>query len=61
MGFLLTVLGVVLVLEGVPWFLSPRGTKKRLLKMLVIPDAALRLGGLAAMLGGLLMVWLGQR
>ena len=60
MEFLITVLGVVLVIEGIPWFLSPHGTKKLLLQMLVIPDSALRLAGLVAMLAGLLTVWLAR-
>lgn len=58
MEFLATLLGLILVIEGIPWFLSPRGTKKLLLQMLMVPDSALRVAGLAAMLGGLLTVWL---
>jgi len=58
MEFLATLLGSILVIEGIPWFLSPRGTKKLLLQMLMVPDSALRVAGLAAMLGGLLIVWL---
>ena len=37
MEFLLTVLGVVLILEGVPWFLSPATIKKIYAQMLVLP------------------------
>lgn len=58
MKFLATLLGLVLVIEGVPWFLSPRGVKSLLRQLAGIPDSWLRLGGLAAMLGGLLVVWL---
>jgi hypothetical protein len=52
----MTVLGVVLVIEGIPWFLSPDGYKKLLWQTLVLSDLQLRLAGLAAMLIGLLLV-----
>jgi uncharacterized protein YjeT (DUF2065 family) len=55
-AFLVTVLGVVLVIEGIPWFLYPDGYKKLLRQMLALPDLQLRLAGLAAMLIGLLLV-----
>jgi len=58
MEFLLTVLGVVLILEGVPWFLSPNTLKRVYAQMLVLPERHLRLIGLSAMLGGLLLVYL---
>ena len=56
MEFLLTVLGVVLVVEGVPWFLSPAGAKNLVRQVLLMPDRLLRLGGFGAMLLGLLLV-----
>lgn len=56
MGFLVAVLGVVLVIEGIPWFLSPAGVKKLLRQVLALPDRQLRLAGFAAMLLGLLLV-----
>lgn len=57
MGFLVAVLGVVLVVEGAPWFLSPAGVKMLLLKVLDLPDQVLRLTGFAAMFLGLLLVY----
>lgn len=56
MDFLLTVIGVVLVIEGIPWFLSPVGTKNLLRQILPLPSRLLRLAGFAAMLLGLLLV-----
>jgi hypothetical protein len=58
MEFLLTVLGVVLVVEGMPWFLSPRRMKGVLLGFITSSDRRLRLMGLMLMLGGLLLVYL---
>ncbi len=57
MKFFLSVIGVVLVLEGIPWFLSPQGFKRMLLQMLPLHDATLRLMGLGLMLSGLLVVF----
>ena len=55
---LIVVLGVVLIVEGMPWFLSPRGTKRMLSELSQLKDNALRLVGLAFMLVGLLLVFL---
>lgn len=59
MDFLATVLGVVLVIEGIPWFLSPPGVKSLLRQILPLPDRQLRLAGFAVMLLGLLLVRFG--
>jgi hypothetical protein len=55
---LLVVIGVVMIVEGVPWFLSPGGYKRLLLQVLPLNDGLLRLMGLALMLAGLLLVYL---
>ena len=60
MEFLITVLGVVLIVEGVPWFLSPGGYKRLLLQLLPVGDVLLRLLGLGMMFGGLLLVYLAK-
>ena len=57
MKFFLCVIGVVLVIEGIPWFLSPQGFKRMLLQMLPIPERLLRLMGLLLMLSGLATVY----
>lgn len=58
MDFLLVVIGVVMIVEGIPWFLSPGTYKRMLLRLLPVNDAGLRLLGLAFMLGGLMLVYL---
>ncbi len=55
---LLVVIGVVMIVEGVPWFLSPGGYKRLLLQVLPLNDGLLRLMGLVLMLAGLLLVYL---
>lgn len=54
---LVVVLGVVLIVEGIPWFLSPRGTKRMLRELLRMNDRSLRGIGLCFMLIGLLLVY----
>ena len=54
---LIVVLGVVLIVEGMPWFLSPRGTKRMLSELSRMGDNALRAVGLVFMLAGLLLVY----
>ena len=54
---LIVILGVVLIVEGLPWFLSPRGTKRMLSELSQLNDNALRVVGLIFMLAGLLLVY----
>lgn len=58
MDFLLVVIGVVMIVEGIPWFLSPDGYKRLFLQLLPLDNAMLRLLGLGLMLSGLLLVYL---
>lgn len=57
---LVVVLGVVLIVEGIPWFLSPRGSKRMLSDLFRMNDRLLRGIGLALMLFGLLLVYLAK-
>ena len=57
---LVIVLGVVLIVEGIPWFLSPHGTKRMLNELFQMEDRTLRLVGLGLMLAGLLLVYLAK-
>lgn len=58
MKFFLCVIGIVMVIEGIPWFLSPQGFKRMLLQMLAVPEQVLRIMGLVLMLSGLATVYL---
>jgi len=51
-------LALVLVLEGVMPFLSPRGYRETVRKLAEIPDRQLRLFGLASMLLGVAFLYL---
>ncbi len=58
MSDLWAALALVLVLEGVMPFLSPRGYRETVRKLAEIPDRQLRLFGLASMLLGVAFLYL---
>lgn len=57
---LVIILGVVLIVEGIPWFMSPRGTKRMLSELFQMNDRTLRSIGLGFMLAGLILVYLAK-
>ncbi|HOT49037.1 MAG: DUF2065 domain-containing protein [Syntrophaceae bacterium] len=59
MKFFLCVIGMVLVLEGLPYFAFPEKLKSLYLKMQEASDTNLRMIGFLAMVIGLLLVYLG--
>lgn len=61
MSELLTVIGLVLVLEGLPYFAFPDKFKAWLLKVVEMPEGQLRICGLVSMLIGLLLVFVARR
>jgi len=60
MKLLLMVVGLAFILEGIPWFLSPRRVCSLLREFARLPDGLLRGCGLLAMVLGLLLVWMGR-
>lgn len=61
MKYFLCVLGMVFILEGLPYFISPEKLKKYLIKITAVPDATLRFLGLASMIAGLILLYFGRR
>ena len=57
--FFLCVVGMVLVLEGLPYFAFPEKLKSLYLKIQEVSDTNLRMLGFLAMVVGLLLVYLG--
>ncbi|OPY13388.1 MAG: hypothetical protein A4E66_00785 [Syntrophus sp. PtaB.Bin001] len=60
MKFFLCVLGMVFIIEGLPYAAFPRKMKAFLAKLPAIPDSTLQIMGLLAMLTGLLLTYLGR-
>lgn len=56
---ILLALGLALIIEGLPYFLFPEGTLRTLRQLDGLGPAAARLLGLAALIGGLLLLLLG--
>lgn len=61
MDYFLCVLGMVLIIEGLPYFLFPEKLKIYMMKMVAIPPATLRFLGISAMLAGLVLLYFGRR
>ncbi len=57
MKFLFCLLGLVLIVEGLPYFAFPDKMKKWMSKVQEIPDAYLRVVGFLAMAMGLLFAY----
>jgi len=57
-GDLLAALALVLVIEGLMPFISPRSYKNTMQQMLSLPEKSIRMIGLASMLGGVVMLYL---
>ena len=61
MKFFLCVLGMVMILEGLPYFAFPEKMKLWIQKVAQTPDGALRRIGLVLMAFGLVLVYLGRQ
>ena len=60
-AYILTVLGLICFLEGIPYLATPEQVRKWLKWLLSVSDPALRILGAALMVVGLLLVYLGRR
>jgi len=61
MKYFLAVIGMVFIVEGLPYFAFPDKIKAYLRKLAEIPDRTLRILGFAAVAVGLLLVYFGTR
>jgi uncharacterized protein YjeT (DUF2065 family) len=61
MDFFLCVIGMVMVVEGIPYFAFPVKMKGYVKKILEMPEPVLRRFGLGLMVGGVLLVYLGKK
>lgn len=61
MKFFLCVVGMVMVVEGLPYFAFPEKMKFVIQKVMDMPDKVLQKFGFVLMLAGLCLVYLGKR
>jgi hypothetical protein len=59
--YFLCVLGMVFIIEGIPYFVFPERLKPYLAKISTMPEATLRLIGISAIVFGLILLYLGRR
>jgi uncharacterized protein len=60
MEFFLCVIGMVMIIEGVPYFLVPDKMKIWFQNILELPDVTLRRFGFVLMAIGLVLIYLGK-
>jgi uncharacterized protein YjeT (DUF2065 family) len=60
MEFFLCVIGMVMIVEGLPYFAFPNKMKTWVGKIITSPDGSLRRFGLVLMVVGLSLVYLGR-
>lgn len=60
MSFFLSVLGLVLIIEGLPYFAFPEKVKEMAKRLPDIPDNVLRGLGILLMLSGLLIAYIAR-
>ncbi len=61
MEFFLCVIGMVMIIEGLPYFVFPEKMKTWILKVLELPEGTLRKFGLVLMVIGLGLVYFGKK
>ena len=60
MAYFLSVIGMVMIIEGVPYFAFPDKMKVWIVRVLELPDGTLRKFGFVLMVLGLFLVYLGR-
>jgi uncharacterized protein len=60
MEFFLCVLGMVMIVEGLPYFAFPEKMKFWIQNMLEMTDSTLRVIGLFLMITGLILIYIGR-
>ncbi|MDY6989163.1 MAG: DUF2065 domain-containing protein [Thermodesulfobacteriota bacterium] len=61
MEYFLCVLGMVMIVEGLPYFAAPARMKVWIQRMVELPDPSLRLIGFLLMLFGLGLVYIARQ
>ncbi len=61
MNYFLCVLGMVMIVEGLPYFAFPERMKYWVSRILEMPDTWIRRFGMVLMFMGLCLVYLGRR
>lgn len=60
MDYFLCVVGMVMIIEGLPYFAFPDKMKRFVIRLLEIDDKSLRVFGLFLMIVGLFLIYIGR-
>ncbi|MFO7860248.1 MAG: DUF2065 domain-containing protein [Desulfosalsimonas sp.] len=60
MDFFLCVIGMVMIVEGLPYFTFPDRMKEMMARVLELPDQTLRIFGFTLMFLGLILTYIGR-
>lgn len=60
MEFFLCVIGMVMIVEGLPYFVFPDKMKEMMSRILEMPDSGLRKFGFILMAAGLVLTYIGR-
>jgi uncharacterized protein len=60
MEYFLCVLGMVFIIEGLPYFAFPDKVRSYIMKLQEMPDSILRVLGLSAIIIGLILIYFGR-
>ena len=60
MKYFLCVLGMIFIIEGLPYFIFPEKLKIYLAKITTMPESTLRFLGISAMIIGLILLYFGR-
>jgi hypothetical protein len=60
MKYFLCVLGMVFIIEGLPYFIFPEKLKIYLAKIMTMPESTLRFLGISAIIIGLILLYFGR-
>jgi len=61
MDYFLCVMGMVFIVEGLPYLVFPEKLKPYLIKIATLPDATLRAVGISTIIVGLILLYFGRR
>ncbi len=59
--YFLCVIGMVFIIEGLPYLVFPEKLKPYLIKITTLPDTTLRVIGISAVILGLILLYFGRR
>ena len=61
MDYFLCVMGMVFIVEGLPYLVFPEKLKIYLIKISTLPETVLRVMGIGAIVLGLILLYFGRR